>query len=384
MKRRVIVVSGAVAYRMRRLDAARARDIGLEILTLPLLAARLAGGFCRLADRELLAPAIAGALAGGGFKEIEEVRSLPGMVRAVMQTLDRAWTSDLNLDALANVSSRLSDLALIQQRVRAALPPGAMLPQDARDAALARIQIAPAVFGSVTLDRLVDVDPVWRPLLITLASRIDVSWKAVGVVDRSWFSGAVAVIEQTTPQQIEGDLCADPRAEVVEALRWARELLSRGEIAAVDIGIVAASPATWDEHMLVLSREAKLPIHFSHGLPALSTWEGQGCAALADILVTQSTFGRLVARAASVPGGAACILRSEPLRVDLFCGFERRSKGFRIFIRGHLFDRRQRKYVERTARAERICKELNLFIDNPDVTRGLFRMAVIEHAVAHA
>ena len=189
MKRRVIVVDGPVAFRVRRLDAARAHDIGLEILTLPLLAARLAGGFCSLADRELLAPAIAGALSGGGFKEIEEVRILPGMVRAVMQTLDRAWASDLDLDDLANTSSRLSDLALIQQRVRAALPAGAMLPQDARDAALARIQFAPAVFGSVTLDRLVDVDPVWRPLLITLASRIDVSWTAVGVADRSWFPG---------------------------------------------------------------------------------------------------------------------------------------------------------------------------------------------------
>jgi hypothetical protein len=323
MKRRVIVVNGPVAFRMQRLDAARAHDIGLEILTLPLLATRLAGGFCGLAERELLAPAIAGALAGGDFKEIEEVRSLPGMVRAIMQTLDRAWASDLDLDTLANTSSRLSDLALIQQRVRAALPAGAMLPKDMRDAALARIQFAPAVFGSVTLDRLVDVDPVWRPLLITLASRIDVSWTAVGVADRSWFPGTMTVIEQMTPQQIEGDLCADPRAEVVEALRWARELLSRGEVAAADIGIVAASPATWDDHMLVLSREAKLPIHFSHGLPALSTWEGQGCAALADILVnglSQDRIRRLLRRAASP---AAELLPSDwaaglPRRAGLF------------------------------------------------------------------
>lgn len=325
MKRRVIVVDGPVAFRERRLDAARAHDIGLEILTLPLLAARLVGGFCSLADRELLAPAIAGALSGGSFKEIEEVRTQPGMVRAVMQTLDRAWASDLGLDDLANTSSRLSDLALIQQRVRAALPAGAMLPQDARDAALARIQFASAVFGSVTLDRLVDVDPVWRPLLITLASRINVSWTAVGVADRSWFPGVVTVIEQTTARQIEGDLCADPRGEVVEALRWARELLSRGEVAAADIGIVAASPATWDEHMLVLSREAKLPIHFSHGLPALSTWEGQGCAALADILVnglSQDRIRRLLHRAASPA--------AELLPSDWAAGLRRRAGLFTV------------------------------------------------------
>jgi hypothetical protein len=74
MKRRVILVDGLVAFRMRRLEAARAHDIGLEILTLPLLVTRLAGGFCSLADRELLAPAVAGVLALGGFEEIEELR----------------------------------------------------------------------------------------------------------------------------------------------------------------------------------------------------------------------------------------------------------------------------------------------------------------------
>jgi PD-(D/E)XK nuclease superfamily len=160
-----------------------------------------------------------------------------------------------------------------------------MLPRDGRDAALARISFASAIFGSVTLDGLVDVDPIWRPLLIALASRIDISWVTAGVNDRSWFPGTVTASEETPPQRIDGELCADPRAEVVEALRWARELLSDGNVAAADIAIAAASPATWDEHMLVLSRNANLPVHFSHGLPALATREGQGCAALADVLV---------------------------------------------------------------------------------------------------
>src|SRR5258706_3171224 len=43
MKRRVIVVDGPLSFRMRRLEAARACTVGLEILSLPLLAARLAG-----------------------------------------------------------------------------------------------------------------------------------------------------------------------------------------------------------------------------------------------------------------------------------------------------------------------------------------------------
>ncbi len=45
MKRCTVVVDGPLAFRMRRLAAARDRDLGLEIFTLPLLAARLAGGF---------------------------------------------------------------------------------------------------------------------------------------------------------------------------------------------------------------------------------------------------------------------------------------------------------------------------------------------------
>jgi hypothetical protein len=150
MKRRVIVVDGPLAVRVRRVEAARASVLGLEILNLPLLAARLAGGFRRFADRYLLAPAIAAALSKGNFKDINSVTGLPGMVRAVMQTLDRVWTADLHLEALATTSPRLSDLALIEQRVRAALPAGAMLPRDGRDAALARVEFAPVIFGSRT------------------------------------------------------------------------------------------------------------------------------------------------------------------------------------------------------------------------------------------
>jgi hypothetical protein len=210
-----------------------------------------------------------------------------------MQTLEQVWASDLNLDALADTSPRLSDLGLIQRRVRAALPAGAMLPQDLRAAALARLALAPKLFATIALERVFDVDPVWRPLLIALASTMTVSWSAAGSADRRWFPGTAAIIPETPPRVFEGDLCADPRAEVVEALRWARELLSSGGIAAVEVAIVAASPSEWDDHILVLASEADLPIHFSHGRPALSTWEGQACAALADVLVNRLSQERV-------------------------------------------------------------------------------------------
>ncbi|MBN8903236.1 MAG: hypothetical protein J0H57_19575 [Rhodospirillales bacterium] len=50
MERRVIVVEGPLAFGIRRFQAARANDVGLEILTLPLLAARLAGGTMTLRE----------------------------------------------------------------------------------------------------------------------------------------------------------------------------------------------------------------------------------------------------------------------------------------------------------------------------------------------
>src|SRR5437773_1537419 len=76
-----------------------------------------------------------------------------------------------------------------------------------------------------------------------------------------------------------------PHAEVVESLRWARELIASGRAGPDDIAITSPSTREWDDHFLALSESAGLPVHFSHGVPALSTQEGQVCAALADVLV---------------------------------------------------------------------------------------------------
>src|SRR6266446_5746083 len=74
MKRRTTVVEGPLAFRMRRSAAAHNRELGLEILTLPQLAARLAGGFNHLAERAVLFNAINAALAEDGYSELESVR----------------------------------------------------------------------------------------------------------------------------------------------------------------------------------------------------------------------------------------------------------------------------------------------------------------------
>jgi hypothetical protein len=145
--RRTVVVEGPLAFRTRRLAAARQGETGLHIASLPLLAARLAGGFCRPARSHDLEPAIRTALDEGGFAQLDGVRALPGMTRSVMWTLTKVWDADLSLSARTAKSARIADLALIEKRVQAALPPGALTPRELRDAALGRLGYAPQGAG---------------------------------------------------------------------------------------------------------------------------------------------------------------------------------------------------------------------------------------------
>jgi hypothetical protein len=286
---------------MRRASAARAAESGLQIFSLPQLAARLAGGFARPIVLDVFETTIQEALAEKDFKEIDRVSGLPGITRAVATTLQKAWNADIDLAAAAASSGtpRLLDLAVIEQRVRARLPPAMLLPRDLRAAALARVDCAPALLGSVRIERLSWVAPLWRPLLLALGKCVPVEWEAPEIADTSWFAGAVkSVVLDNGVDKAEIVSCADPRHEVVETLRWVRGLLSTNIARPSEIGIAAAAPAVWDEHVLALAANAGLRIHFSHGIPALSSREGQRCAALADVLVrglSEQRVRRLVA-----------------------------------------------------------------------------------------
>jgi hypothetical protein len=74
MQRRTAVIQGALAYGMRRIAAARAGETGLQIMTVPQVAARLAGGFLHPATGEIIEPAIRTALDEGGFQDLEGSR----------------------------------------------------------------------------------------------------------------------------------------------------------------------------------------------------------------------------------------------------------------------------------------------------------------------
>jgi hypothetical protein len=301
MHRRTVVVEGPLAFRMRRIVAARNAEAGVQITTLPQLAARLAGGFVRPARSQDLDPAIRSALEAGGFIDLESIRSLPGMTRSAAWTLTRLWNADFSLADRAHESTRLQDLAMIESRVHENLPAGVLTPRDLRNAALERLAHAPAVLGPVELDRVVQVAPVWRPLLAALARVVPLRWRNPGAADVAWFAGAVEIDERPTPATPEVVSCAAPRAEVVEALRWVRELIASGRARPDEIAVCATATEDWDEHMLVLATDAGLPVHFSHGVPALASREGQACASLADVLLSglsQDRVRRLFGHAA--------------------------------------------------------------------------------------
>lgn len=281
--RRTTVVSGPLAMAMGRFRAAELTEVGHEILTLPLLAARLAGGFAEPVGTCALHAAVGSALEQGGFSELEQVRSLPGMARAAAATLMAAWNADLDLKALGESSPRLADISLLDHRVREGILNPSLAPRDLRDAALANVRLASVVLGPVSIEAL-EIQPVWRPLIRKLCSQVQVTWRPLVDVGEEWFTGAIEPPPTPTAPRRVAETTADPRSEAVEALRWARSLMSRG-VDACQIGIASTTTEPWDEHLLILSNEAGLPVHFTHGRPALDTQEGQRCAALADVLL---------------------------------------------------------------------------------------------------
>lgn len=296
MNRRTVIVDGPLAYRMRRIAAARGGETGLQIFTLPLLAARLAGGFVRPAQTSDLDSAIRTALEKGGFVEIERIRHLPGMTRAIARTLTKLWQADFSLAECVETSARLADLLEVEQRVRANLPDGTLTPRDLRDAAIRRIAHAAAVLGSVEFDGRSNIAPVWKPFVEALDHRLPVLWRNAAAPISDRFASALIDGQHPVASAAVIVSCANPRSEVVEALRWMREIIASRRAKPEEIAICAPATTDWDDHFFVLAADANLPLHFSHGVPALASHAGQACAALADVLlkgISQDRIRRL-------------------------------------------------------------------------------------------
>ena len=305
--RRTIVAHGRLAMRELRLDAARQRRHGVQIMSFEQLAVRLAGGFARPIDDECLRTAIQAVLPDTTLGELESIKLLPGMVDAAADTLHKAWRAGIDLAARAGDHPRLDSIARLEAAVLAQLPPGMMRPTDLLARALERVAHAHAVLGPVEIVGITELSPCWRPLLQELTAHTSVSWTAGPRPTPPWLDAFDVTVNRADPTApaISTVSAATAYHEAIEAIRWARGLMASGEAEPADIAIAAASTGDYDDHLLALRADANLNLHFVHGIKVTTTRDGQAAAALADLLTrgfSQTRMRRLAALCGSETG----------------------------------------------------------------------------------
>ena len=285
--RYTVIVHSLLKMRELRLEAARGRRHGLQIMTFEQLSARLAGGLAQPVDDDALREAITAVLPETALGELDGIKGLPGMVGAAADTLRKAWRAGVDLQARGGEHPRLQSIASLETAVVAALPPAMMRPADLAAAGRARLEHAAVLFGSIEIVGITELSPVWRPLLHALAAHVPVRWIAGPRPVPDWLDGAAIEIvrdEAQTPN-ISAVSAATAYHEAVEAMRWARQLLASGRAEPAEIAIASATPADYDDHLLALRADASLDLHFVHGVKVTASREGQAAAALADVLL---------------------------------------------------------------------------------------------------
>jgi hypothetical protein len=143
--RRTAVVHTRLAGHMARVDAARAGGHGIQILTMGQMAARLAGGFLAPIDPDSLRDAAREALPETDLGELENIKTLPGMVRAAVSTFDKVWRADIDLSSSSH--PRLRGLAALERKVLHRLPPSMKKPRALVDLACARMHMRQPFWG---------------------------------------------------------------------------------------------------------------------------------------------------------------------------------------------------------------------------------------------
>jgi len=327
--RQTIIVAAGHAAAQQRLALAREGRHGVEVRSMEQVAARLAGGFRRPVDSDVLCE-LAGEVVRDAspdqLGDLNNIADLPGLPTSLAATLTKTWQAGIELAALAPDAPRLAALAGLETAILARLPTGMLRLPDLVKQALQRLDHAPALLGSVECRFLPDLPPCSRPLLIALARRVKVTWNAGPRPVPEWVQDTDLRIITAPP--IVPDLrvitCATARHEVIEAMRWARGLLASGNVQAQDIAFASAAPGEFDDLVLAMSQEANIDVHFGHGRRANAFRDGQTAAALADILLrglSQDRVRRLarMSNDAATPFGrlpddwAATLPRSAPL-----------------------------------------------------------------------
>lgn len=305
--RKTIVAHGRLAMREVRLNAARHRVHGLQIMTFEQLVVRLAGGFAKPIDDESLRSALQIVLPTTPLGELDRIKLLPGMVDAAADTLHKAWRAGIDLAARAGEHPRLDSIARMETAVLEELSAGMLRPTDLVGAAMQRLSHASALLGAVEIVGLTELSPCWRPLLSELTQHTTVAWTAGPRQTPPWLETTGVAVSRSAPHtpKLHAVSAATAYHETIEALRWARSLMASGKAQPADIAIAAASSADYDDHFLALRAEANIDLHFVHGIKVTAARDGQAAAALADILIrglSQTRIRRLAALCSSETG----------------------------------------------------------------------------------
>ena len=313
--RRTIVVHTRLAGHMARVEAARRKASGVQIMTMGQLAGQLAGGFIRPIENDSLYEAVRDAVANTRLGDLEPIQTLPGIGHAAVSTLDKIWST--NLDISETEDARLKALGTLEAEVLRRLPPSMKRPSELVERACARIQHAAVVLGPIEIHGHSEMSLCWRPLLEALAKTVLVTWVAGPRSVPLWLEDKKIAIRREKPDPPQPLLfsCAHPQHEVLEAFRWMRDLLASGKAKPEDIAISAVSPAYFDDHIMALSSDTNLRFHFVHGIKAVTVRDGQAAAALAEALIKGISHER-VRRLFALLQGASKADRRYSARLD--------------------------------------------------------------------
>jgi hypothetical protein len=301
--RRSVVVHTNLAGHMLRVDLARRSEIGVQVLTMGQLVARMAGGLLRPVDPDVLLETARVALSAVDMGELEPIKDLPGMPNAVAATLDKVWRANVRL--AESDHPRLAALARLEEEILGRLPASMRRPSELVELASFRLELAEILIGPVEIHGHSEMSPCWRPFLAQLAEVVPVRWLAGARHVPSWLVGTKVLVKSTkaAATSVTVHSCANQQHEVIEAFRWVRSLLASGTPAS-DIAIVASSPGDYDDHVLAQASDSGLPMHFVHGVKAVTVADGQAVAALAEILlkgISQERVKRYLSLAKGAP-----------------------------------------------------------------------------------
>jgi hypothetical protein len=297
MIKKTIITHGRAGLEFRRAELARAHSLGTA-QAIEHVVERLAGGFLKIVDVMTLREIVAECLGDVDLGELNSIKHLPGVTFACANSLMAWWMSGLDEREFLHVP-RMQALFALERAVEEKLPAHMRKPTEMVEMACDRIALVPRLFGQITFKGMTDLHPVWRPVVLALASvnGYTLRWDCGPLKRPEWLTGfpqGALAFTETAPcaPGLFAETAANAEHEVLEAFRWAFSLMAQG-FKAEDIAIATVSVSAYQELVYTLSKNSDIKLHMSHGVAALQTSGGQECAALADILIRGISLKRV-------------------------------------------------------------------------------------------